>query len=172
MRPTVSGLELRSGRLRNAGRRTLPILYVSFTFRQGVRRESLAREGADGPMRRTTATSSTDWRPTSDRILRSGRRVRSSWSVRCSAAELGARTRRRRRRGADGRPARQDGPTDQVIACGEALLPTFVAADPYGAGVAAVLANVNDLAAMGLLPWRLSTPSSAVPSWPGKRCAG
>jgi uncharacterized protein len=42
--------------------------------------------------------------------------------------------------------------TDQVIACGEALLPAFVAADPYGAGVAAVLTNVNDLAAMGAVP--------------------
>lgn len=41
---------------------------------------------------------------------------------------------------------------DQVIACGEALLPAFVASDPYGAGVAAVLANVNDLAAMGAVP--------------------
>ncbi len=44
------------------------------------------------------------------------------------------------------------GTGDQVIACGEALLPAFVAADPYGAGVAAVLANVNDLAAMGAIP--------------------
>jgi selenophosphate synthetase-related protein len=44
------------------------------------------------------------------------------------------------------------GTADQVIACGEALLPEFVAADPYGAGVAAVLANVNDLAAMGATP--------------------
>jgi selenophosphate synthetase-related protein len=42
--------------------------------------------------------------------------------------------------------------TDHVIACGEALLPEFVASDPYGAGVAAVLANVNDLAAMGAVP--------------------
>ena len=39
-----------------------------------------------------------------------------------------------------------------VIACGEALLPEFVAADPYGAGIAAVLTNVNDLAAMGATP--------------------
>ncbi|MGH8822881.1 MAG: AIR synthase related protein [Jiangellaceae bacterium] len=39
-----------------------------------------------------------------------------------------------------------------VIACGEALLPAFVARDPYGAGFAAVLANVNDLAAMGATP--------------------
>jgi selenophosphate synthetase-related protein len=46
----------------------------------------------------------------------------------------------------------RDGPADQVIACGEALLPAFVAADPYGAGIAAVLANVNDLAAMGATP--------------------
>jgi selenophosphate synthetase-related protein len=41
---------------------------------------------------------------------------------------------------------------DQVIACGEALLPAFAAADPYGAGIAAVLTNVNDLAAMGAVP--------------------
>jgi selenophosphate synthetase-related protein len=39
-----------------------------------------------------------------------------------------------------------------VIACGEALLPAFVASDPYGAGLAAVLTNVNDLAAMGAVP--------------------
>jgi selenophosphate synthetase-related protein len=44
------------------------------------------------------------------------------------------------------------GVADQIIACGEALLPAFVASDPYGAGVAAVLANVNDLAAMGAVP--------------------
>ena len=36
-----------------------------------------------------------------------------------------------------------------VIACGEAIYPPFVAGDPYGAGIAAVLANVNDVAAMG-----------------------
>ena len=67
---------------------------------------------------------------------------------------------------------RLDGTGDQVIACGEALLPAFVAADPYGAGVAAVLANVNDLAAMGATPVAISTPSSAVASWPGKCCVG
>jgi selenophosphate synthetase-related protein len=39
-----------------------------------------------------------------------------------------------------------------VIACGEALWPPFLRRDPYGAGVAAVLANVNDLAAMGATP--------------------
>ncbi|MEO6826342.1 MAG: AIR synthase related protein [Microbacteriaceae bacterium] len=39
-----------------------------------------------------------------------------------------------------------------VIACGEALLPELVATDPFGAGIAAVLANVNDLAAMGAVP--------------------
>ncbi|MGH3507730.1 MAG: AIR synthase related protein [Nocardioidaceae bacterium] len=49
-------------------------------------------------------------------------------------------------------PNEVGGPGHQVIACGEALLPAFVAADPYGAGVAAVLANVNDLAAMGATP--------------------
>ncbi len=40
----------------------------------------------------------------------------------------------------------------EVVVGGEAILPAFVAADPYGAGVAAVLANVNDLAAMGARP--------------------
>ena len=39
-----------------------------------------------------------------------------------------------------------------IVACGEALSPPFVAADPYGAGIAAVLANVNDVAAMGGVP--------------------
>lgn len=39
-----------------------------------------------------------------------------------------------------------------VVACGEAISPPFVSADPYGAGVAAVLANVNDVAAMGGVP--------------------
>lgn len=40
----------------------------------------------------------------------------------------------------------------RVVACGEALWPPFVARDPRGAGFAAVLANVNDLAAMGATP--------------------
>jgi selenophosphate synthetase-related protein len=39
-----------------------------------------------------------------------------------------------------------------VVACGEALWPPFVRADPFGAGLAAVLTNVNDLAAMGAVP--------------------
>jgi selenophosphate synthetase-related protein len=39
-----------------------------------------------------------------------------------------------------------------LVVGGEAILPAFVARDPYGAGVAAVLANVNDLAAMGAVP--------------------
>ena len=39
-----------------------------------------------------------------------------------------------------------------VVVGGEAILPAFVAHDPYGAGMAAVLANVNDLAAMGAVP--------------------
>lgn len=39
-----------------------------------------------------------------------------------------------------------------AIVCGEALWPPFVKADPRGAGIAAVLANVNDVAAMGGTP--------------------
>ena len=55
--------------------------------------------------------------------------------------------------GDDGAVVPSHGSDDgEVIACGEALLPAFVAADPYGAGIAAVLANVNDLAAMGATP--------------------
>ena len=42
--------------------------------------------------------------------------------------------------------------TEEVIACGEAILPPFVEHDPYGAGMAAVLTNVNDVAAMGAVP--------------------
>lgn len=40
----------------------------------------------------------------------------------------------------------------KLVVGGEAMLPSFVATDPYGAGVSAVLANVNDLAAMGARP--------------------
>jgi len=36
-----------------------------------------------------------------------------------------------------------------LLAAAEAILPPFVEADPFGAGVAAVVANVNDIAAMG-----------------------
>jgi uncharacterized protein len=39
-----------------------------------------------------------------------------------------------------------------VLVGGEALWPAFVEADPYGAGISAILANVNDLAAMGARP--------------------
>ncbi|HEY8112205.1 MAG TPA: AIR synthase related protein [Actinomycetes bacterium] len=39
-----------------------------------------------------------------------------------------------------------------ILAGGEAVWPPLVAADPFGAGVAAVLTNVNDLAAMGARP--------------------
>lgn len=41
---------------------------------------------------------------------------------------------------------------ESIVACGEALSPPFVQADPYGAGIAAILANVNDVAAMGGIP--------------------
>lgn len=37
----------------------------------------------------------------------------------------------------------------RLVVCGEALYPPFAQRDPYGAGAAAVLANVNDVAAMG-----------------------
>jgi selenophosphate synthetase-related protein len=48
--------------------------------------------------------------------------------------------------------------TDQgvsLVVGGEAILPSFVAADPHGAGVAAVSTNLNDLAAMGAWPLAL-----------------
>ena len=37
----------------------------------------------------------------------------------------------------------------QVVVAGEAIWPAFVAADPFGAGIAAIVANVNDIAATG-----------------------
>ncbi len=48
--------------------------------------------------------------------------------------------------------------TDQgtpLVVGGEAILPAFVGSDPFGAGVAAVTTNVNDLAAMGARPLAL-----------------
>src|SRR6201987_1790211 len=48
--------------------------------------------------------------------------------------------------------------TDQgvsLVVGGEAILPSFVAADPHGAGIAAVTTNLNDLAAMGAWPLAL-----------------
>lgn len=52
--------------------------------------------------------------------------------------------------GDDGAVVSIDG--GRVVACGEAMWPPFVARDPRGAGFAAVLTNVNDLAAMGAVP--------------------
>ena len=49
-------------------------------------------------------------------------------------------------------PVGPEAPGVRMVACGEALLPAFVARDPYAAGLSAVLANVNDLAAMGAVP--------------------
>jgi uncharacterized protein len=48
--------------------------------------------------------------------------------------------------------ARTPGEPGTLVVGGEALWPPFVEADPFAAGVAAVLANVNDLAAMGATP--------------------
>ena len=42
-----------------------------------------------------------------------------------------------------------------LVVGGEAILPRFVAADPHGAGIAAVTTNLNDLAAMGAWPLAL-----------------
>jgi uncharacterized protein len=42
-----------------------------------------------------------------------------------------------------------------LVVGGEAILPSFAVADPYGAGVAAVTTNLNDLAAMGAWPLAL-----------------
>jgi uncharacterized protein len=55
--------------------------------------------------------------------------------------------------GDDGAVVRAAGAS--LVVGGEAILPSFVAADPYGAGVAAVTTNLNDLAAMGAWPLAL-----------------
>ena len=44
---------------------------------------------------------------------------------------------------------------ERMVVGGEAMLPAFVQADPFAAGVAAMLTNVNDLAAMGAEPLAL-----------------
>ena len=44
---------------------------------------------------------------------------------------------------------------EYLIACGEAISPPFLAADPYGAGTAAVVTNVSDVRAMGGRPLAL-----------------
>jgi selenophosphate synthetase-related protein len=61
-----------------------------------------------------------------------------------------------------GTPDWLEGPGDDgavvagsLVVGGEAILPAFVAADPFGAGVAAVTTNLNDLAAMGAWPLAL-----------------
>ena len=52
--------------------------------------------------------------------------------------------------GDDGAVVEDDG--RMLVVGGEAMLPAFVAADPFGAGIGAMVANVNDLAAMGARP--------------------
>jgi uncharacterized protein len=52
--------------------------------------------------------------------------------------------------GDDGAVVRDEGRS--LVVGGEAILPSFVAADPHGAGIAAVTTNLNDLAAMGAWP--------------------
>lgn len=41
---------------------------------------------------------------------------------------------------------------EYVIVCGEAIVPTFVQANPHAAGAAAVITNVSDVRAMGARP--------------------
>lgn len=52
--------------------------------------------------------------------------------------------------GDDGAVVEDDG--RMLVVGGEAMLPAFVARDPYGAGIGAMVANINDLAAMGARP--------------------
>lgn len=52
--------------------------------------------------------------------------------------------------GDDGAVVEDDGRL--LVVGGEAMLPAFVARDPYGAGIGAMVANINDLAAMGARP--------------------
>lgn len=59
-----------------------------------------------------------------------------------------------------------------VVACGEALSPPFVQGDPYGAGIAAVLANVNDVAAMGGVPLGIVNTLVGPPAVTGEAMRG
>jgi uncharacterized protein len=49
--------------------------------------------------------------------------------------------------------AARDG--EQLVVCGEAIAPSFLAADPFAAGAAAVVTNVSDVRAMGGRPLAL-----------------
>jgi uncharacterized protein len=44
---------------------------------------------------------------------------------------------------------------ERIVVAGEAIFPPFVHSDPFGAGVAAVVTNVSDVAAMGARPLAL-----------------
>lgn len=44
---------------------------------------------------------------------------------------------------------------ERIVVAGEAIFPPFVQSDPFGAGVAAVVTNVSDVAAMGARPLAL-----------------
>jgi selenophosphate synthetase-related protein len=111
------------------------MLNVSFTFRQGAHVAGSAGSAADldtlaGALRTSPALRAKGGIELVGEIFGAGSWVHGP--------------------GDDGAVVDADG--TQVIACGEALLPAFVAADPFGAGLAAVLTNVNDLAAMGATP--------------------
>ena len=127
------GLALRSGRLRNVGSITLPILHVSSTFRQSVRGRDAGPSGGR-PWSRSSSTGELD-------------ELAAPPAVPSGAAgegrdRAGQRGPRRRQLGRTARattapwcrsaaPARRTaGAAGQVIACGEALLPAFVAAGP------------------------------------------
>ena len=135
VRPTVLGFVLRSGRLRNVGTVTLPILHVSFTFRQtpawpvtpaqrvrGIHEHRFERRARRSP----------SW----PAYLRSHPALRAKSEIKLVSEVLGAGS-WVHGPGDDGAvvalsagltPAGSGG--DQVIACGEALLPAFVAVGP------------------------------------------
>src|SRR6476620_12522184 len=148
--PATRGLLPRSGRLRKVGSDTSSMLKGSYTFRQGAGGRAAmdattGRAGGPGDLEQLAAHLRTHaaLRAKAEIGLVSEVMGAASWVH--GPGDDGAVV----RMGAAGAGGSPDG---QVIACGEALLPAFVARDPYGAGFAAVLTNVNDLAAMGAVP--------------------
>src|SRR6476469_4374606 len=161
--PATRGLPPRSGRLRNVGSDTSSIIKSSYTFRQGW--AGAGRRPAGGKEAGGVVDATAGEAPDRVDLERLAGRLRSHAALRAKAGiglvseVLGAAS-WVHGPGDDGAvvgladPVGEEvrPPAGAVIACGEALLPAFVARDPYGAGFAAVLTNVNDLAAMGATP--------------------
>ena len=153
VRPVALGLASSRQSEERWVRHALPMMEIihfpSRAWKPGARAVGKEQDGwpRRRTRRRTPAARSSGWPTSCACTPRSAPRVRSLWSgcwggswVRGPATTAPSSTRKQTGMRTRPRPGRR---------LRRALLPAFVAADPYGAGVAAVLTNVGDLAAMG-----------------------